>query len=155
MARVRNKRSVWTVNSEPTPEAHFATFPQKLIEPCILAGTSEKGCCAECGAPRVRVTEQTGEIPRRWNGHNTATNADNWRQDNGRSTQRVMATTGWRPSCTHDAPSVPCLVLDPFIGSGTVGKIAERFGRRWVGLELSGDYIAIARNRTAQIGLGL
>ena len=35
----RNRRSVWTINSEPTPEAHFATFPQKLVEPMILAGS--------------------------------------------------------------------------------------------------------------------
>lgn len=35
----RNKRSVWTVPSQPFPEAHFATFPEKLIEPCILAGS--------------------------------------------------------------------------------------------------------------------
>lgn len=35
----RNKRSVWTIPSEPYPEAHFATFPRKLIEPCILAGS--------------------------------------------------------------------------------------------------------------------
>jgi DNA modification methylase len=35
---LRNKRSVWTVGSEPFPEAHFATFPPALIEPCILAG---------------------------------------------------------------------------------------------------------------------
>lgn len=34
----RNKRSVWTVPTQPFPEAHFATFPPKLIEPCILAG---------------------------------------------------------------------------------------------------------------------
>lgn len=40
---VRNKRSVWTVNPEPFLEAHFATFPQKLIEPCILAGAPEGG----------------------------------------------------------------------------------------------------------------
>lgn len=86
----RNKRSVWTINSEPTPEAHFATFPQKLIEPCILAGS--------------------------------------------------------RPGD---------LVLDPFLGSGTVGKVCERLGRRWVGLELSESYIEIARNRTAQRGLGI
>jgi DNA modification methylase len=36
---MRNKRSVWTVATEPYPEAHFATFPPKLIEPCILAGS--------------------------------------------------------------------------------------------------------------------
>lgn len=35
----RNKRSVWSVHTEPYPEAHFATFPKKLIEPCILAGS--------------------------------------------------------------------------------------------------------------------
>ena len=35
----RNKRDVWTVATQPFPEAHFATFPPKLIEPCILAGS--------------------------------------------------------------------------------------------------------------------
>jgi len=39
----RNKRSVWTVPTRPFPEAHFATFPPKLIEPCILAGCPEGG----------------------------------------------------------------------------------------------------------------
>jgi len=34
-----NKRSVWTINTQPFKDAHFATFPQKLIEPCILAGS--------------------------------------------------------------------------------------------------------------------
>jgi DNA modification methylase len=36
---LRNKRSVWTVNTKPFKEAHFATFPVELIEPCILAGS--------------------------------------------------------------------------------------------------------------------
>lgn len=36
----RNKRSVWTVTTQPYPEAHFATFPEALIEPCILAGSA-------------------------------------------------------------------------------------------------------------------
>jgi len=39
----RNKRSVWTVNTKPFKGAHFATFPEKLIEPCILAGCPEGG----------------------------------------------------------------------------------------------------------------
>ena len=38
-AGFRNKRSVWTIATQPYPEAHFATFPPKLIEPCILAGS--------------------------------------------------------------------------------------------------------------------
>jgi DNA modification methylase len=37
----RNKRSVWEVTTQPFPGAHFATFPPKLIEPCVLAGSAE------------------------------------------------------------------------------------------------------------------
>ena len=40
---MRNKRSVWTVATRPFPEAHFATFPEELIQPCILAGCPEGG----------------------------------------------------------------------------------------------------------------
>ena len=39
----RNKRSVWTVATKPFKEAHFATYPPDLIEPCILAGCPEGG----------------------------------------------------------------------------------------------------------------
>lgn len=39
----RNKRTVWTIASESYPGAHFATFPQKLVEPCILAGAPVGG----------------------------------------------------------------------------------------------------------------
>lgn len=40
---VRNKRDVWSVNIKPNKEAHFATYPEELIVPCILAGCPEKG----------------------------------------------------------------------------------------------------------------
>jgi hypothetical protein len=50
----RNFRNVWTIATAPYPDAHFATFPPELAERCIKAGTSEKGCCANCGAPWVR-----------------------------------------------------------------------------------------------------
>ena len=39
----RNKRDVWTVSTKPYKEAHFATFPSDLIEPCILAGSPKGG----------------------------------------------------------------------------------------------------------------
>jgi DNA modification methylase len=38
-----NKRSVWTVSTKPFPEAHFATYPEELITPCILAGCQKDG----------------------------------------------------------------------------------------------------------------
>ena len=40
---MRNKRSVWTVSTQPFKEAHFATYPPKLIEPCVLAGCPKEG----------------------------------------------------------------------------------------------------------------
>jgi site-specific DNA-methyltransferase (cytosine-N4-specific) len=43
MPNERNKRSVWTINTMPYKGAHFATYPPKLIEPCILAGTPPAG----------------------------------------------------------------------------------------------------------------
>lgn len=57
----RNKRSVWTVTTKPYKEAHFATFPPELVEPCIAAGTSERGCCSSCGAPYERIVEDSPE----------------------------------------------------------------------------------------------
>ncbi len=39
----RNRRTVWTVPTQPFPGAHFAVFPEKLIEPCVLAGCPEGG----------------------------------------------------------------------------------------------------------------
>lgn len=49
----RNARSVWTINTKPLKDAHFATFPMELPTRCIRAGTSSDGCCSVCGAPRA------------------------------------------------------------------------------------------------------
>lgn len=78
----RNCRSVWTIPTQPYRGAHFATFPQRLVEPCILAGSRE------------------GDV-----------------------------------------------ILDPFMGSGTVGVVARRIGRKFVGVELKSDYIKLALER--------
>ena len=48
----RNKRSVWSVSTKSFNEAHFATFPMDLIEPCVLAGCPKK-TCAECREPYI------------------------------------------------------------------------------------------------------
>ena len=50
-----NARNVWTIPTQGRPDAHFATFPDELPRRCILAGTSERGVCADCGAPWVSV----------------------------------------------------------------------------------------------------
>tara|TARA_R110002096_G_C14482062_1_gene713938 strand:+ start:33 stop:1103 length:1071 start_codon:yes stop_codon:yes gene_type:complete len=81
----RNKRSVWTINTKPYKDAHFAVFPPKLPELCIKAGSSE------------------GDV-----------------------------------------------ILDPFFGSGTTGWVAQRLGRKWIGIELNPEYIKIAEKRFLQ-----
>jgi DNA modification methylase len=86
----RNKRSVWTLPPFPYAEAHFATFPPALVEPCVLAGS------------------------------------------------RVGDT-----------------VLDPFFGSGTVGEVAQRLGRKWIGCDLQEAYAPLQARRTAQQGFEL
>jgi len=43
----RNRRSVWTIPTEPFPEAHFATYPQALVTPCILAGSRPGDLCLD------------------------------------------------------------------------------------------------------------
>jgi site-specific DNA-methyltransferase (adenine-specific) len=78
----RNKRSVWDINTVAFAGAHFATFPPKLVEPCIRACT------------------RVGDV-----------------------------------------------VLDPFFGSGTVGLVANELDRRYIGIELHPEYIALAKER--------
>lgn len=80
----RNRRSVWRINTQPLKAAHFATFPEKLVEPCILAGS------------------QSGD-----------------------------------------------LILDPFMGAGTVALVAKKLGRDYIGVELNPGYIEIANQRLA------
>jgi site-specific DNA-methyltransferase (cytosine-N4-specific) len=80
----RNRRSVWDIHTQGFNGAHFATFPPRLVEPCILAST------------------RPGDI-----------------------------------------------VLDPFFGSGTVGAVAQQLNRRYAGIELNPDYVALAARRLA------
>ena len=87
---MRNKRSVWTVATQAYAEAHFATFPEKLIEPMILAGS------------------------------------------------RIGDT-----------------VLDPFLGSGTTARVAQRLGRNWIGCELNPAYVDLQADRTRQMAMAV
>lgn len=51
------KGDVWSVTHSGYKGAHFAVFPAKLVEPCILATTSAEGCCSVCSAPLKRIVE--------------------------------------------------------------------------------------------------
>lgn len=95
-----NKRSVWTVSSQGYAGAHFATFPPRLIEPCILAGTSAHGCCGDCGAPWRRVVEERKLTRERPNEYVKRTGEDGTGNSCGNTVAGVeVKTTGWRPTC--------------------------------------------------------
>jgi site-specific DNA-methyltransferase (adenine-specific) len=84
----RNRRTVWEIPLSKFREAHFAVFPEKLVELCILAGCPEGG-----------------------------------------------------------------IVLDPFIGSGTTAVVAQRLGRKFVGIDSNSEYCGMARKRVSQLAL--
>ena len=145
----RNLRNVWVINPGGFPGAHFATFPPALVEPCIKAGTSEKGCCASCGAPIRRVVEATGgTIGEAWHDHSDDLGRGQQKDADGMESY-ARETTGWEPTCDcEDAGEpVPCKVLDPFGGAGTAAMVADRLGRDAVLVELNKEYAEMARDR--------
>jgi len=158
----RNRRTVWVIATQPIPEAHFATFPEALVEPCISAGTSERGACPECGAPWRRVVERVrdhGLAPVAGGKTAALAETDRWnRLDRRRKAARAAGedpdnpfghgtTLGWQPTCTCGGDPVPCVVLDPFGGSGTVAKVARDLGRSSVLIELNPEYVAIMKKK--------
>ncbi len=159
----RNKRSVWVVSTVPYKGAHFATFPPKLIEPCILAGTSAKGRCPKCGAPWERIIKKEkppAELYTNSSGPNDGF-VDNGRMINNQLRgfgQKVQdwvnehppISMGWKPTCKCGIEETkPCIVLDPFSGTGTTGMVAAMYGRDYVGIELNNEYNKLAVERIA------
>jgi len=148
-SHTRNQRNVWHLGPEPYPESHFAVFPTEIPRRAIKAGTSEKGCCAACGAPWARVVERkncdrtdASEYAAGLGDVATARTRTACNFRNG-----ITTSVGWEPGCTCGADVVPCMVLDPFLGSGTTVAVARELGRYGVGCELNPEYAKLARDR--------
>lgn len=138
------------------------TFPIKLIEGPIDAGCPKK-VCVKCGTPVLIKYEAKG-LPRdrslqydfiEGRGGNpsgahsiSGKSLKEWREKNP-----VRAVT---KSCDCGADFRSGIVLDPFLGSGTVGLVAKNMGLDWVGIELKESYVEMAHKRidTAQTSLG-
>jgi len=95
---------------------------------------------------RIRRDEFSPTDPRyRPNRYSGAYAGINGKGDAG---YRVSKTVGWRPTCECDAGDpIPCVVLDPFAGSGTVGKVAQDLGRSSVMIEINPEYVGIMKKR--------
>ncbi len=159
----RNLRSVWNITTKPFRGSHYAVMPPDLVYLCVKAGTSERGVCSACGAPYVRVVEREDQG---WDGSRYGERAvaasggaktggtarSTLGSSNGKLTGKT-STTGWRPSCSHDAEPVPATVLDPFMGSGTTAYAARKLGRRSIGFDLDERNLALVEGRLGTQGV--
>ncbi len=167
----RNRRTVWHIATAPYSGAHFATYPPALVEPCIKAGTSEHGVCPECGSPWERVKKASPEYQNildmnKGNYHPARDKeaevgaAQGWGDARNNLVGSPSYTTlGWQPTCDPNntegwacdegktSDPIPATVFDPFAGSGTTLQVARALGRHGVGLDLSAEYLQLARKR--------
>jgi DNA modification methylase len=126
------------VNTKGYKGAHFATYPERLVEPLIMAASSEHGVCSDCGAPWERVTDRESMVINR----SSRTHALGRTRTSGTMVSpATYTTTGWAPTCACEADTRPAIVLDMFAGSATTGVVARRLGRSFIGLDLKFEYL--------------
>ena len=166
--------SVWTIPTEPlrVPDHigvdHFAAFPSEWPRRIIL-GWSPSGVCVACGEGRRPVAEPTGRLvssstdPARQALLGGSGNKYGGRDDAGeylrvkggpQMAKAERTITGYACACPDTtAPTRPAVVLDPFSGTGTTAAVAHILGRHGIGIDLSADYLRLARWRTTDPGL--
>lgn len=153
--------SVWSIPSEPlkVPDwldvDHFAAFPQEWPRRIIL-GWSPSAYCTKCDEPRRPITVRTSEGRPRTDGNRRGerglpgygdVNRDAWAEGVRRE------ITGYACACDQPtAPTRPAVILDPFGGTGTVAMTARALGRYPVHIDLSADYLRLARWRIYDSG---
>lgn len=156
-------RTVWPMTTKPSPHSHSATFPPSLPRTCIQLSTPEKSC-SKCGkgySPVIEVDEVVdeeavrrcgGDAQGAYNGTATKDYGEMLAQDPSATKARILASlvrkkiVGWVPACKCDAPPMAPFVLDPFCGVGTTGHVAAELGRQFIGLDMSEEYLEIARD---------
>jgi DNA modification methylase len=165
--------SVWSVPTQPltVPESlgvdHFAAFPMEWPRR-IIRGWSPSGICTGCGEGRRPVTRNDYAPSNGSSGFAKDLNEPLGRQNGtgmaGKPALRSQVTiTGETCACyplvqnrnglaTPIPPTRPAVVLDPFGGTGTTALVADANGRLGVSVDMSADYLRIARWRTTDPG---
>lgn len=144
----KNPGDVWSLPAAHFQGAHYATFPEALVERPILA-TCPLRVCTTCDRPWQRRRGKTFVLGQR--------------RPSGPDRKVRQYPTAWRvlhqpgpleADCGCGTEPRPGLVLDPFFGTGTVGAVAERLGRDWLGVELSPEYAELAWQRLGRSSPG-
>ena len=149
----KNMRTVWQINTKPFTDAHFATFPQKLVQRMIKAGCPVE-VCGNCLKP-FEVQYETKLLPKRSKSDNFGKRGG-IRDDSGVNYQpKSKKIAGYVKVCDCQCETTDAgLVLDPFMGAGTTAVVAKKMNRHFIGIELNPKYKAIADKRLQdEIGL--
>ena len=120
---------------------------------CPHCGSTEGFEVIGCGKARVRITKK-GEVIKTGGKRKKNTPAISEKQKKEGTGFHLSETAGWT-DCGCGASWSAGIVCDPFLGSGTTALVARKLGRNWIGIELSGDYIKIAKERLKQEHLGI
>ncbi len=150
----KNPGDVVTLATQPTPYAHFATFPLDLVLR-FLPALCPPRVCAACGEPLEHRVEKTGNPAGICGGEHReperAGGLANGRPRDYEAEKRIgeLRDLGYFPACDcgTEAGTVPGTVLDPFLGSGTTTQAARKLGRRSIGIELNRAYEQVMRQR--------
>lgn len=138
----RGPRDVWNITVGRSKGSYASPFPEDLAIRCVAAGCPQ--VVSPCGCPWERRTERSRTVdgvlpyagPAR--SHSKAEPKSGVGVGHWRITT-VVKDLGFEPRCHCGAEGVtsPGCVLDPFMGSGTVARVAERLGVGWVGIDLT------------------
>ena len=146
----KNPGDVFEVTTKPYPDAHFAVYPPELCEKPIKATCPPK-VCAECGAPYEREVERDfqGDNRDRRDDHAALeVSEDNLARAPGDWEPTECEFKGWTQTCDCDTTETRAgIALDPFAGAGTTLMVAKRLGRRFAGIDLNPEYVAMAQKR--------
>lgn len=139
----KNPGDMWEIATHPFSGAHLAVFPEALVIKPIKAGCP-KWICKKCGKARVRLTEHKSNRPTNEK-YSSGFDSINPNKSYYFGEARYK-TIGWT-DCGCNAGFEPGIILDPFCGSGTVGVVAYKLGRRFIGIDLSYSYCVLSKKR--------
>jgi len=149
----KNPSDFWDITTRGYKEAHFAVFPEALVERPIK--TTPQQICNKCGKARERITKPTKEYAKLLN--------KSWTEDTDKDKKlrkeigfkartKKVATTyeaemiGWT-NCGCNAGFHPAIIMDIFAGSGTTLKVARDNDRDSIGIEIKKEYVDLIKKR--------
>lgn len=143
----KNPGDILEITVKSFPEAHFAVYPPELCE-LPIKSSCPPTVCAECGTPYERDVDRT---PGEYDYTDRMAEMGEFGRAQASGTVKELPKAemnGWEQACDCETDETePGIVLDPFSGAGTTALVGKRLGRRFTGIELNPEYVALAQKR--------